>query len=128
MSIEEYMNNNTYSWTLYSEFEKDGFKYFVVTEYTPTGEESDLYMLLEKDGKIFNILGDMIDNGLEKFKVVNVTGDLKYAVSLYDGTRYAIKDFDKLDEDTGNNIHPEREFEGEASGEFVEVLCWIEND
>ena len=60
MSIEEYMNEGTYNWKKHAEFLKDNLRHVVITEFTPSGEESHLYILFEKDGKVYNTNNEVV--------------------------------------------------------------------
>lgn len=44
--IEEYLNECTYNYKVYSKVTKNNATYALVTEFTPTGEESDVYLLI----------------------------------------------------------------------------------
>lgn len=59
--IKKYLEENTYGFTIYAEFEKNGLKHVVATEHTPSGSECELFFLYEKDGKIFNQNDDDVE-------------------------------------------------------------------
>lgn len=69
MLIKQYMREATYNYKLHATFGKDGMLHYVITEFTPSGQESKFYILHEKDNTIFNENGQwcckLIDGKLE---------------------------------------------------------------
>lgn len=54
VEIERYLKMTTHRYKIYNEFVKDQKPHVIVTEFTPSGEESRLYVLYQDGNRIVN--------------------------------------------------------------------------
>lgn len=55
MTIEEYLSENAFRWKIHGDTEMNGERIAIVSEFSPKGNSSGPFALLEKNGQIFNL-------------------------------------------------------------------------
>ena len=59
--IEKYLEENTYNFVIHGEFNKNGLRHVVITEYSPCGSKN-MFILHEDDNNIYNEDNDVVYN------------------------------------------------------------------
>jgi len=58
--LEKYLQQTTHNYTIHSTFKKDNMEHIVATEFSPTGKESDFFILKQDGNQIFNDHGTLV--------------------------------------------------------------------